>query len=258
MRKIITTILKGGYRALGYYPTTIDGMKFNCDPYHIGIWRGISKGCWEPYTFRILSRFLSRDSIYCDIGAWIGPTVIYAARKCKRVICFEPDFFAYQYLLQNIHLNSLYNVMPFNLALGDNDGINKMATFWGDLGNSMTSLLGAEQKEDTINVLCMKWETWATITKPETIDFLKIDIEGAEFSLLPTIKDWLARYKPIVYLSTHAPHLDESRRNEEMQNIIKVMGIYKYCFNEKLEALNIRMLETDTAKNSFGSYLFMD
>jgi FkbM family methyltransferase len=208
MNRIVKKISKAYYRALGYYPTSISGLKFKLDPYHIKFWKKVAKDRWEPQTYTIMSKFLNVDSIYCDIGAWIGPTVIYASRLCKQVICFEPDHIAYRYLRWNIELNDLFNVTSFNIALANSIAIRKMSAFGGKFGNSETSLLNDNQANKGIDVLTLTWDTFIDISKIDKIDFLKIDIEGGEFELLPTLKDYLSLHKPIVYLSTHAPFLD--------------------------------------------------
>jgi len=257
MKRIAKDLIKAGYRALGYYPTTIHGMKFRCDPYHVGFWRNVSKGRWEPETYDILSRYLERDSAYCDIGSWIGPTVIYAARRCARVVCFEPDPFAYEYLLWNIRLNGLQNVTPFNIALANGDGTRTLASFGSDLGDSQSSLLTPLRAERTAEALCMTWETWRRFSGQEKFDFMKIDVEGSEFDFLPTIGDYLATHKPIVYLSTHAPYLDVEKRKEAMRGVIRVMEIYGACLDEKLERVELEDLAADAVLDRFRSFLFV-
>lgn len=258
MNKIAKSIIKAYYRTLGYFPISIDGLHFKCDPSHLGFWRNASKGRWEPETFKILSKFLNLNSIYCDIGSWIGPTAIYAAKKCRQVICFEPDPIAYRYLLWNIELNELSNVSPFNLALASQDGLVKMSSMGKELGDSMTSLLNADRKERAIDVLALTWETWVEISKVEKIDFFKIDIEGGEFAFLPTIRDYLSTHKPIVYLTIHSPFVDAALRREQVQRIVEVMNIYNRCLNEKLEPVSISQLSSEDALTQFCSYVFMD
>ncbi len=256
--KIAKQIIKTYYRALGYFPVNIAGLNFKCDPYHLGFWIDASRSRWEPQTYKILSEFLNSDSVYCDIGAWIGPTAIYAAKKCRQVICFEPDPVAYQYLLWNISLNRLSNVMPFNIALASPDGIVKMASFTKELGDRMTSLLDAGQKEGAIDVLALTWETWSGISRIGKIDFFKIDIEGGEFTLIPTIKDYLLRHKPIVYLSTHTPFFSVDTRREQMARIVEVMNIYKRCLNENLQPVSLSELTGEKALSQLQAYVFMD
>ena len=258
MFRMLKETYKACHRVLGYCPTTVDGLRFRCDADHVHFWRTLSKGGWETETYKIFTRFLTPDTIYCDIGAWIGPTVIYAAKKCKRVYCFEPDRFAYEYLLQNIRLNTLSNVLPFYVALTDRDGIGKMASFGVGLGDSMTSLLKADREDRTTNVMCMKWDTWLDLVQPADIGFMKIDTEGGEFSLLPTLRGYLTAQKPMVYLSTHAHFLAEDRRKEEMYRVQEIMKIYGKCMNEKMEIVPRDELIADTTLNRSRSFLFMD
>lgn len=237
----------------------MNGLNFKCDPYHVGWWRRASKSQWEPHTLKILSQFLTKDSVFCDIGAWIGPTSIYAAKQCRRVFCFEPDWVAYQYLLWNIRLNELNNVTPFNIALADEDTLRTMSSSCdGPDGDSTTSLLKKIKQGSGINALCMRWETWHKICQPPKINLMKIDIEGGEFALLPTMKEYLVSHKPVVYLSTHAPYLDMGRRIEEMKRVREVMSIYSCCLNEDLKPITHEDLTTDDALNSFRSYVFLD
>ena len=257
MRSLVKTIGKAYYRALGYYPITINGLKFKIDPYHFYFWRNAAKGQWEAQTYIILSRFLNADSVYCDVGAWIGPTVIYAAKICEQVICFEPDPVAYRFLNWNIELNKLHNVTSFSVALSTRTSIQRMSSFGNKLGDSATSLLNNDQGERGVDVLTLSWDAFIDISKMKKSDFIKIDIEGGEFALLPTLKDYISRYKPIIYLSTHAPLLDSDLRRAKMQQIVDILCMYKKCLNEKLEIVDIHELTSERAINQFRSYLFI-
>lgn len=256
MLRLAKMVAKAYYRAAGYYPTMIGGLRFKCDPYHISFWRLASRGLWEPHTYRILSRFLNSKTLYLDIGSWIGPTVIYAAKKSGQVVCFEPDIIAYRYLIWNIELNELHNVKPYNIALADRNAIMRMASLGSSLGDSMTSLLNADQKKGAIDVLALTWDKWLNISETKRVDFIKIDIEGGEFALLPTMKDYLLEYRPIVYLSTHAPFIDIGIRKEQMQHIVEVMKIYNTCLNENMDPMPIDRLYGEDAMSNLCSFVF--
>ncbi len=258
MNRIAKTISIAYFRALGYYPTSINGLKFKLDPYHIEFWKKVATGRWEPHTYKIISRFINVDTVYCDLGAWIGPTVIYAAKKSKQVVCFEPDPFAYRYLCWNIELNELHNVMAFNIALANRTAIQRMSSFRRHLGDSMTSLLADGQGKNRVDVLSLTWDDFIDLSKIDKIDFIKIDIEGGEFALLPTLKDYLSLHKPIVYMSTHPHRLDVRLKQEKMQQIIDVMDIYKKCLNSDLNPVDIRELNNGDALIHGHSYIFMD
>ncbi len=258
MKNLFTPVRKAYYRAVGHYPVTIDGMRFKLDPYHSKFWKQLEQGHWEPHTFKVLTNFLHADSVYFDIGAWIGPTVIYAARKCKKVVCFEPDPVAYRYLRWNIELNDLRNVTSFSLALSDQPAIQQISSFRGELGDSMSSLISDSSGKQAVDVITLTWDGFLDFYGPQPIDFLKIDIEGGEFALLPAMRDYLAANKPIVYLSTHAPFLDPESRKDKMQQIIDVMSIYSKCFDQDLQPVDVTDLATEDAAKHFRSYVFTD
>jgi FkbM family methyltransferase len=258
MGSLRRSLRKLRYRALGYYPVRIGEVELRCDPYHLDFWRDVARGRWEPDTYRILSRFLAADAVYCDVGAWIGPTVLYAAKLCKKVLCFEPDPFAYEYLLTNLRLNGARNVLPFHLALGESDGMKKIGSFGEELGDSRTSLLPTNRPGAVAEVLCLTWESWLSLTGQGAVDLLKIDIEGGEFSFVPTLKRYLERHKPVVYLSTHAPYLEQGARREGMQRLFDSLGMYRRCCNERMETVESQEFVSDAALGSFSSYVFMD
>jgi FkbM family methyltransferase len=246
------------FRARGYYPASIAGFDFRLDPYHVRFWSGAARGKWEPRTFEILREFLNPDSVYCDVGAWIGPTVVYAAKLCRRVICFEPDPAAFRYLAWNLELNTLKNVTPFNCALADRRGVREMSSFGGARGDSMTSLLNPESAGTKIKVLTLTWDDLREVPDIDRIDMLKIDIEGGEFELLPALGDFLSDRKPVVYLSTHAPYLEEGLRREKMEQIAEVMKVYGRCMDDQLRPVPIRELVSQGAREGFRSFVFTD
>ncbi len=244
------------YVAYGHYPTRIGGIPFKGDPVNYRFWRTTPKNEWEPYTLEILRKFLKPDSIYCDIGAWIGPTVLYASKLCNQVYCFEPDYNAYRHLLWNIELNKLDNVLPFNMALSDRNGVFKMAPFGKSLGDTTSSLLNAD-KAGSISVAAITLQTAQEIALPKEIDFLKIDIEGAEFALLPAIKDYLDEVRPIVYLSTHTPYLEPGERHMRMRRLLEALQGYDICLDEALNPITPEDLLSGDAINHFKSTLFL-
>lgn len=254
---MIKSIGKRYYRVKGFYPVTINGLRFKCDPFHIGFWRLVNKGKFEPQFYQILNTHLDQNSIYCDIGSWIGPTAIYASKLCKKVYCFEPDDIAFQYLEQNIQMNTLNNVIPYKLAVGVNNGQIKIASHGGNLGDSMTSMVNVDQYETAVYAESIKWQTWIDKYQPEKIDFLKMDIEGGEFEVIPTMIDYFINQKPILSLSTHCKYISEEFRKEKMEKLVDVLNFYTKCFNENLEPVLFDKNIIASCLNSFRSFLFL-
>ena len=223
---VLTRAKKAFYRARGYYSASLGGERFRLDPYHSKFWRRAAAGNWEPETFAVLGEHLSRDRDYVDIGAWIGPTVLFGARRARHVWCFEPDPTAFRFLAWNIALNRLDNVSPFAVALSEGFGVARMASFGGEAGDSMTSLLNSGGAGGS-DALTIGWDAFAGAVDLGAVSLVKIDIEGAEFSVLPTLIPWLKVHRPALYLSTHAPFLPPDDRRARMADLADSLGFYR-------------------------------
>jgi len=124
-----------------------------------------------------------RDSrTIVDIGANMGSFAIYAAGACPnaRILCFEPHSENFQFLRRNISINSLdQRITAFQCAVASTSG---QRTF--GLGQSPThSLVGAETGVSE-TVRCTTLAEIFSNHGLETIDFLKINCEGAEYEIL--------------------------------------------------------------------------
>jgi FkbM family methyltransferase len=246
------------YRALGHYPTSLRGMRLRVDPNHWRFWRKAARGQWEPETLAILESQLDADMVACDIGAWIGPTALVAARRCRQVYCFEPDPTAYVELLNNLRLNRVANATAFNIALSATEGLRTLASFGGLPGDSRTSLLAAADGASRVQALCLSWQRWLELARPERVDFLKIDIEGGEFELLPSMAAYLAAHRPRLLLSTHAPYLASGERTAAMGRLAEALAGYRNCLDEQRRPLGLEALRAADARERFRTFYFTD
>lgn len=249
---MLTKARKMMYRARGYYGGALAGEPFRLDPYHSKFWRKATAGKWEPGTFAVLEQFLDRGHDYLDIGAWIGPTVLYGARKARHVWCFEPDPEAFRALAWNIALNDITNVSAFAAAISQDVGVARMASFGGEKGDSMTSLLNAEGANGS-DVLTIGWAQFAGSVDLSGVSLVKMDIEGAEFDVLPALLPWLKEQRPTLYLSTHAPFLPPEERAERMAQLAEMLSFYGECTSD---GLNGGGLTSEAALTRYPSFLF--
>lgn len=249
-----TAARKMFYRARGYYAGTLNGLPFRLDPYHSKFWRKAAGGTWEPETFAVLDTHLDQDHDYLDIGAWIGPTVLYGAARARRVYCFEPDPVAFRYLAWNLELNKVTNVSAFSAALSQGVGIARMASFGGEAGDSMTSLLN--DGDHGSDVITLGWEDFASSADLSGVSLVKMDIEGAEFDVLPQLLPWLKQQRPALYLSTHAPFLDAETRLERMQKLAELLSFYEACDDDRQSGKGFAALTAPRALEQFPTFLF--
>ena len=99
---------------------------------------------WEDYSHNIFDFYSKMTKIYIDIGAWIGPFVLYNASSYDKVIAIEPDPVAIKRLKENITLNNFDNITLIKKGLSNKNG---KSIFGGNgpLGNSMSTLLVGDE-----------------------------------------------------------------------------------------------------------------
>lgn len=251
-------ILDAYYRLQGHYPVKICGRRFKVAPCERRFWEKAGAGKWEPYTFILLSRCLKKHMTYCDIGAWIGPTALFAARSVRRVVCFEPDPVAFGRLYTNIRLNRLKHVTAFQAALAAEDGIAGLASFRKRLGDSMSSLLAPGHPGNRADVLTITWQRFIEYYGRDRFDFIKMDVEGSEFDLLPTLKTYLSDHRPMVYISFHPHLLSSESRKRKMTQMAEIMGMYTYCIGRDLTPVDPSCLVDGKILKKGGTFLFTD
>ena len=141
-----------------------------------------------------------KNSLVLDLGANRGDFSKWALDQGATVIAFEPDKDAYLQLIKR--LNKFENFFPLNSAISNKTGLSKfyfhMNKKIDPIGFSISSSL-VEEKANIDNsyfnsVLCIDLEV---LIKELPIKLMKIDIEGAEALIWPTIKQ---NYQNIEYL----------------------------------------------------------
>ena len=244
------------YRAKGYFPGHIGGKPYRLVPDDRKFWRKVANNQWEPHTFNILGQCLHADAVYLDVGAWIGPTVLFAAARCHTVYCVEPDPVAYEHLLANLRLNDIRNVKTFHGAL---DSENTRLTISNEqgFGNSETRVQRASAGDST-TVLAMDISRFIECWNIRQIDLIKIDVEGAEFDLMQSIIDLLPSMKPCIYLSLHAPLVAQTERQGKLAAVVELARHYTCCYDKDLKKIEPGEILTPRFTDRFSEVLLTD
>jgi FkbM family methyltransferase len=225
------------YSRLGKFPVRVH-------PGDRGFWVDTYFDVWEPETFRRMERVIGPGTSYCDIGAWVGPTAIYASKLGADVTCFEPDPAAYERLLFNLRMNVPGRVKPFNLALGGSDGVRRLAPFAAVLGQSGSSFYAPADKAESAQVLALSWSSSCRLLELPRFDTVKIDIEGGEAELLPEMMPWLRQHRPHLLLATHWGFVPAERQPALELALTELGGIYR------------TRVDMDTVKKDYPSLFF--
>jgi FkbM family methyltransferase len=143
----------------------------------------LADGVWEPRTFRTLGEQLGPEVTYIDIGGWIGVTPFWAAKRAKRVIVVEPDPKCRSILKELLPLYP--NVTLSECALSPEACLTLNAI--DGFGSSETSALAIGDGSTSITVEGCSMAELLRQAGPGPV-FVKIDIEGYEYSIADELK----------------------------------------------------------------------
>lgn len=200
-------------------------------------WTSVNEHAWEPETFAIMQQYLSKSSTYLDIGAWVGPTVLYGAQLCRQCYAFEPDPVAFSGLMNNIVLNpAITNVQAQQAAVSGTTGTVAMGAKITP-GDSMSSMLWSEQ---SWTVPGISLEDIITQNNIAHCDFIKMDIEGGEAMALAGKRAFFETYQPVLYLSLHTPWIPGPDAFFEM--LADTLGGYTHIRNGRGEPVTMQQV----------------
>jgi FkbM family methyltransferase len=143
----------------------------------------------ELETFKFIMKQIKNCKVFVDVGANIGGYAIRAAKYCK-VYAIEPLPRNYKILKINEKLNDV-KIISFNIAAGNKNGKVKLYYTPGNLGLSTIKYVRNYFVEVEMKPL-------DEIINEESIDLMKIDVEGAEDLVLEGARNCLKRTKMVI------------------------------------------------------------
>ncbi len=146
------------------------------------------------------------QGVVLDVGANVGSHSINFSRVAEVVHAFEPQPRIFYNLCANLLINLVYNVVPYNMALGSESGITNVVALDPTLpGSPMGVPVGKGSQPTRIGTID------ALGLSP--IHFIKIDVEGHELEVLQGGRATLERESLIVYVEIHRAQLIEQVRD---------------------------------------------
>ena len=109
-------------------------------------WKSFETNTWEPVLMQVLKRFLKPGGLLLDVGAWVGPVTLFAAKRCQaQVLAIEPDPGAFGFLRDNLRLSLVPpgQVTVVTEALSNQDGTTSFGGN-GGAGSSTSTMLVAD------------------------------------------------------------------------------------------------------------------
>jgi FkbM family methyltransferase len=141
---------------------------------------------WEVWKAKVYDDAripILENDVVVDMGAHIGAFAVRAARQAHRgkVYSYEAARGTYLLLEENRKLNSLENLCIENSAVSNRRGEMPLYT---PANNSILGSLRQDTSSFKEMVRAITFSDIITQHALERIDFLKIDVEGAEFDIL--------------------------------------------------------------------------
>lgn len=211
---------------------------------NIDIYYGNALAAKEIYDEVFVQKIYDFDTnkkkpIIIDAGSNIGIAMLFFKNKypVSKIICFEPDPNAFLILKNNISVNGLKDVIAINAALSNNNGV---IPFYGEVsgikadnrGNSIKNVWGC-QRNTSAKVLVNSQRLSDYIQ--EEIDFLKIDIEGAEQQVLEELGDKLHFIKEMV-IEVH--EIETLGFDNSLEKIKSILNNYNFKITTEINHIN--------------------
>jgi FkbM family methyltransferase len=205
----------------------INGFNMYIDRTDETLSRALMSGSYEPNETRVMMGIVTSGMTVVDIGANIGYYTLLFARAVGEgglVYAFEPAPETFALLRRNLHVNKLDRIVELHEeALSDNEGggelfineYNKGNNRLYDSGGMRSAPIRLKRLDDVVPI-------------SKHVDFIKMDIEGAEVLALRGMHKLLARDKPTIVMEYWPRRFKKLNTTaEEMFEMLEALG-YKF------------------------------
>jgi FkbM family methyltransferase len=220
-------------------------LKFKVPKYDYEFYCRINKDDFKIMTIHeddIIKRFTPKEGdIVIDIGAHIGLYTIISSKRVGangKVVAIEADPSNFEMLNSNIKLNQLTNVIPLNYAVHSKETKVKLYLPSGESGFTkyntiMPNWINAQEKFVEVNANTLDYLLQLNEIRQEEVNWIKIDVEGAEFEVLKGATNVLSKSKDIaILMELHGPPHVYRPKVEEFVNLYNFKIEFEKSYEE--------------------------
>lgn len=197
-------------------------------------------GAYEPRTLRAYTPLIKPGNVVFDIGANIGAHTLHFARlvgHSGKVFAFEPTDYAAGKLKANLALNPSFEervTLEQSFLVANNaEALPKTVFSRWPVANEFSDLntdhLG--KPEALVGATAVTADQFCESANVQRIDFVKLDVDGNELTVLQGFKRGLGRFRPHVLVEL-APFVYKDSRSEEFDSFVKFFLELNYDFVE--------------------------
>jgi FkbM family methyltransferase len=209
----------------------------------------------EEDSSQKLLHYLGDSKTIIDVGGNIGQSSLEINKNRKylykdfKIISFEPYPETYQHFIHNLKLNSeIENITVENMGLGEAESEVKM--FRECNSNSGGNKVVYDQSQNTTGIKTVRITTldnYIESHKIEKVDFIKMDIEGYEYSALKGAEKTLRKFKPKLYLELDTHNLKkQGRSTAELLSFLKNLNYRIADVHHKYSEEELASIEVHT------------
>jgi FkbM family methyltransferase len=185
-------------------------------------WRNLQ---YEVEAWNCAARNCRPGDVVVDVGANIGIITLQMSRTVGSrglVYAIEPSPVTYSTLVENLELNSCHNVIPLQIVAG-----NKMAMTDFFIApwrfHMMSGMVANAPSAHKVKLLQAPLDS--ILEESNQLDYIKIDVEGAELLVLQGCKELLRTLHPLLQIEVHGMFLPSfSASVEELFRFLEVLG----------------------------------
>ena len=221
-------------------------LKFKVPKYDYEFYCRINKDDFKIMTIHeddIITRFTPKEGdIVIDIGAHIGLYTIISSKRVGangKVVAIEADPSNFEMLKSNIKLNQLTNVIPLNYAVYSKE--TKLKLYLPSGGESgftkyntiMPNWINTQEKFVEVNANTLDYLLQLNEIRQEEVNWIKIDVEGAEFEVLKGATNVLSKSKDVaILMELHGPPHIYRPKVEELVNLYNFKIEFEKSYEE--------------------------
>ena len=189
------------------------------------------EGEFEPEMVSLFKSLVQPTDTVLDIGANIGCTSLLFGDLARKVYSFEPSPTTHRWLIENVQRAKLNNVEPLNLGLGKDAGTFEL-TFAPNnrSGGFVSNLTNASEGHQVEQITIAKGDDFIRERQIAKVDFIKIDVEGFEQSVIEGLAETIAREQPIVALELNHWCLNAFQRTSVPDFFDFLRSVFPYLY----------------------------
>ena len=198
-------------------------------------------GTYEEVEAKIMEEKIKTGNIVVDIGANIGLHTLNMARivgNTGQVFAFEPDPSNFKILGKNVKVNNYKNIILEQKAVGDKH--ERTTLYQSDHPGMHRIFPQTKQAKGQVKVELISLDKYFIDSNlADRINFIKIDVEGLEFSVLQGMKNILKNNKKIKILFEFMPKniMEAGFTPIELLNYLISHNFKLYCIDESTKKL---------------------